>query len=379
MARPSFPFSITAFVAAALVLGGCSAAPTATPAAPPTSATTSATQAAETPTQASTTSPAPTAPQTTALPGPSATPDAPRAGEPLLLFNRFVGDDRKAAFIVRPDGMGEHRILPEDLGDVRAISWSPDGRRIVFAVRDATTPDGSVWTANADGSSPTRLYDGHADGCDAVFYPVWSPDAASLAMVCYAGAAGTPQLPNAAKVVVLDVKSRHLTVLATFHWPDFLDNPPAWSPDGRTLAFDILHWDPTNTFLDGSLVATVRADGSKGVRRLTRLDSFAAYPAWSPDGRTIVYNTYDLGNMGDAGPSNLYAMAPDGTRVHQLTWASTGHGYRIAQPRWDPDGTRIWVTVSRDGKVGIGWVDPTTGVVTELPVSGARPEPRPQP
>jgi Tol biopolymer transport system component len=302
-----------------------------------------------------------------------------RGGEPWLLLNAFVADDRKAAYLVRPDGTGLHQILTDLDADVRSPSWSPDGRHILFSVRDSQNADGAIWTADADGTHPALLYDGRKDGCGAVWAGAWAPDGTRISLICYQGAAGTPQVPNAALVAVLDVRARRLTTLATTHWPDYLDNAASWSPDARTLAFDILHWDPTNQFIDGSRIETAAADGSGKPARLDALDSFAAYPNWSLDGAQIVYNDRDLGNGPNTGSSNLFTMAADGSDVRQLTTASTDDTYRIGHPRWDPDGSRIWVTLLRGGDVTVGWVDPATGSVTELPVKASRPEPRPLP
>jgi hypothetical protein len=113
-----------------------------------------------------------------------ASPSAATDREPWLLFNAFVGDDQKAAYLVRPDGMSVRQILTDIAGDVRAVSWSPDGTAIVFAFRDAANPDTSIWTATADGTGATKLYDGRNDGCGAVHYPAWSPDGTRLAFIC---------------------------------------------------------------------------------------------------------------------------------------------------------------------------------------------------
>jgi WD40 repeat protein len=298
-------------------------------------------------------------------------------GERWLLFELFVADGRKGGFLVRPDGTGLHQILGGPDQDVRGLSWSPDGNRIAFGVRDSATPDGSIWTARADGTGAALLYDGRADGCGAVWDPMWSPDGTRLALICYQGFAGSPDEPNAASLGVLDVRSQTLTVVATTHWPDWLDNQASWSPDGRTIAYDVLHWDPTNRDIDGSRILTTRVDGSGRPRALDALDSFAATPDWSPDGKRLAYNSYDLGNMPDSGPSNLYTMAANGGHVRQVTTASTGPAYRIGHPRWDPDGERIWVTIIRAEGVFLGWVDPGSGKVTDLGVKGSRPKPRP--
>jgi Tol biopolymer transport system component len=51
-------------------------------------------------------------------------------------------------------------------------------------MRDAKTPNGSIWTAAADGSDAALLYDGNGECDEGAFWPVWSPDGKRLAMVC---------------------------------------------------------------------------------------------------------------------------------------------------------------------------------------------------
>ena len=170
--------------------------------------------------------------------------------------------------------------------------------------------------------------------------------------------------------------------LYRYVWPEHLDNGPRWSPDGSTIAFDILHWDPTNVFLDGSAIATVPADGGP-VTRLTQPEQFFAHPSWRPDGEALVVNDYDLGNMPRADhASNLYELGLDGTVLRKVTTVSIDGLLRIAQPSWDPSGDRIWVTVYTPDKTpGLrpGWVDPVTGDWTALWAAGGSPEMRPSP
>ena len=102
---------------------------------------------------------------------------------------------------------------------------------------------------------------------------------------------------------------------------------PAWSPDGRTIAFESLR--------DGNgEIYVVNADGS-GQRRLTRNPARDFAPAWSPDGRRIAF-VRDGGRGSTHGPG-VYVMNADGSRQSRL--ARSGR-----QPRWPPDGRRIAFT-----------------------------------
>ena len=69
---------------------------------------------------------------------------------------------------------------------------------------------------------------------------------------------------------------------------DAVDSSPAWSPDGRRIAFDSTR--------DGNFeIYVMNADGS-GVTRLTNNDAWDWYPDWSPDGRRIAFDSNRDGN-----------------------------------------------------------------------------------
>ena len=301
------------------------------------------------------------APTATAKPSPS--PIAVLPGEPWILYKwNQEGRSTRGLFLARPNGSDAHEIVTDVPGEHTAASWSPDGSRIAFVVRDSETPDGSIWTASADGSEAKRLFTGGKD-CVAVFHPSWSSDGSKLALVCYRDG-------SRSSIATLDMASMTLRIIATVDQPEFLDNPPRWSPDGASIAFPILHWDPTGDHLDGSLVAVVPAEGGR-VDRLTTFDTNMSSPDWRPDGRELVMNSYDLGNIQDTDqPSNLYAIKPDGTGLRQLTHRSVDGTMRITGPRWAPDGTRIYVSIANS-------VPPSTTVDCVQPafMDGGRGEP----
>jgi TolB protein len=295
---------------------------------------------------ASSTSPSPLAPTSTptvaAAPSatPTSTPIAVLNGEPWIAYGwpRVSGDGRWAIFLVRPDGSGAHEIAADVPGEHKRPAWSPDGSELAFVVQDTDHPDGSIWTVNADGSGAALLSAGGTECPVGLFHPAWSADGTKLAVVCYPGG-------DRESVAILDLATKSLTRLATFTNPDHLDNAPTWSPDGRTIAFDILHWGPTGEFLDGSIVATTPVAGGE-IHRLTSPDKFMSHPDWSPDGAELVMNSYDLGNIASTpNASSLYTIKPDGSGLRQITNSSVDGLMRIGTPNWDPDGSRIVVSV----------------------------------
>ena len=275
-------------------------------------------------------------------------------------------DGRWAVFLMRADGSDAHQIVSDIPGEQKVPVWSPDGKTIAFVVRNSDTPEGSVWTANADGSGAALLSAGGTECPVGLFHPAWSPDGKMLAVVCYPGG-------DREAIAVMDLTTKSLRRLATYSLPDHLDNAPTWSPDGTMLAFDIQHWNPTGQYLDGTLIATLPVAGGE-VRRLTSSDTFMSHPDWSPDG-LLVMNSYDLGNIPQtAEPSNVFTMKPDGSGLTQLTHSSTDGSKRIGQPRWDPNSSRIVVSVAvapeySINDVHVGFVDAAGGepvVISQL-------------
>jgi Tol biopolymer transport system component len=117
------------------------------------------------------------------------------------------------------------------------------------------------------------------------------------------------------------------------------DTSPAWSSDGRWLAWEC---HVGNGQVTGE-VCVMRPDGS-GKRQLTSGPAGHRYPSWSPDGRRLVYvRVIDVGTQEQPDIRyDLFTMRRDGTGHTRLT---TDRLFK-QHPQWANDGSRIAYAVS---------------------------------
>lgn len=133
-------------------------------------------------------------------------------------------------------------------------------------------------------------------------------------------------------------------------WPH-VDTSPAWSPDGRRIVFEREDGE------GHAELFVISADGTNE-RQLTRNDETNdASPAWAPDGRTILFSRYVGEN------AEIFAVDPQSATLRRLT---TSPGYD-GGAAWAPDGGRIGFVrdPEEDGSMDL-WVMEPDG-------SGARP------
>ena len=213
-------------------------------------------------------------------------------------------------FVINADGTGLTQVTHN--GPVTSSAqpaWSPDGRRLAFASGDRGRLYG-ISVMNSDGTEVTPLTT-PVFAYDAVqssdYSPAWSPNGKQLAFVRVSRDGITSD------ICVMNADGSEVTQL-THNASGVVVSRPAWSPNGKRLVFS------ANSELDGSYtnsarVFTINPDGSDVVEF-----TIGIIPAWSPNGRQIVFD----------GSNGIAVMGADGSGIRQvanffaidLTWTA---------------------------------------------------------
>jgi Tol biopolymer transport system component len=320
-------------------------------------------------------------------------PLATQSSGPIAFLRAHGTEDPATGFspshelvIVDSDG-GNERIVRTPGYDVESFSWSPDGRRLVFAAFPPADHRPVLYVANADGSGLRKLmqtpdhspfpvwsprgdmiaFDNHDDGYHAIWVinadgsgalrltpgfrfsnPTWSPDGTRIAYEHldepggYVMNADGSEKKRLTELTVGEWTRAGLTYRADggigFLKPDgtgrvAVEVGPEWkdyhfSPDGRTVALS----GPIKPGGDFEL-GLARISGG-GVLRLTDNDREDLGASWSPDGKSLVFAALAVAASDEDAepPGDIYVINADGSGERNLTNSAEDE----SAPAWAP-------------------------------------------
>ena len=121
------------------------------------------------------------------------------------------------------------------------------------------------------------------------------------------------------------------------------------APDGGQVAFATCRYprpgaESSDQHGDYQYELALVATGGGDVRRLTANETFDGYPAWSPDGRRIAF-LRELTSEGEhGGAGELVTVAANGTDARRVV---VGQDLNLHSPAWSPDGERLAFVANR--------------------------------
>lgn len=312
-------------------------------------------------------------------PGIEVTPEFSPDGQRMVYTWHGPDRDQHDVFVTTVGQPGTPQRLAE--GPAFTPTWSPDGNRVAFARHAMESGECSIHVVELAGGPTTEL-----TRCMGVIEKLrWSPDGTWLV------AAIAPGRGDATALFRISVAGGGMTQLTTPHDSTAGDNFPAFSPDGRLLAF--ARWTRSES------AKLVVLDVGSGETRCLGPDDADIYGVdWAPDGRGILFAArwglrYGIWEMpwtggeprwvmGGEGPAHMLdvdpasgALAYTAIVAERNIWRYALDGDTIAPaepvqlvpstraefaPRPSPDGSRLVFLSERTGEVEV-WLSDADG------------------
>jgi len=187
--------------------------------------------------------------------------------------------------------------------------------------------------ADADGHNPQTI----VSSDEPLMSPAWSPDGRKLAYVSFEG--------GQSAIYIQEVYTGQRQKLTSYKG---INSAPAWSPDGRKLAMALSK--------NGNLDIYVLDLATRDLRPVTRHYAIDTEPAWSPDGRYLVF-TSDRG-----GKPQIYRAPAYGGNAQRLTFQNPYN----ASASYAPDGKSLTLVTQDNGNYRIAVQDLDSGVMQVL-------------
>ena len=325
-------------------------------------------------------------------------------GTHVAFVSRWIDAEKNKYFsnlwLVSTTGGQPCRFTVGDYGDT-SPRWSPDGRRIAF-VSDSSDSS-QIWLIPVDGGEAQQLTDLQEGSLGSL---AWSPDGTKIAFTFRPKPPADRKAEREARekehrsyppritrragyredgvgynggerwhLQTVSVESCDVNQLTS---EDYDDYSPAWSPDGKTIAF-VSNRSEDADLTPGYQDLWLIPSGGGTVRRLTTQSGHMQSPVWSPDGAEIAYIGHDHPDeiWGVTDP-HLWVVSIESGEARDMplgldrpvghyTLSDTSESEVAAQSLiWSADGARLFFLVSDRGSCHLYTVDRSGGEPRQL-------------
>jgi dipeptidyl aminopeptidase/acylaminoacyl peptidase len=262
-------------------------------------------------------------------------------GKWIAFLSSREGD--KSQVFLLPRGGGEASKLTDMKGGVESFAWSPDSKRLVLVASDPD-PEAPVDDEKKDDAKTPK------------------PIVTKRIQFKFDTQGYLKELRS--HLHVFDVEKKTSVQITSGPYDE---ERPAWSPDGKTIAFVSNRTAEPDTNRDSNifLIAPLAGETPKAI---TTNPSEDTQPAWSPDGKTIVYVAG--GAVADMwyGPTHVSTVNVATGEAKALTKSLDRN---VGTPLFTADGRAILFTIEDGGNSHLGRVSAEGGAIERI-VTGER-------
>ena len=320
---------------------------------------------------------------------PQRSPDGKWVAYTVTTAHKDTDKNNTDVWMVSWDGNQQIQVTSSPEGE-SAPRWSPDGKYLSFISSRYGAKGGQVWLLNRAGGEAIKLTDVKPGVSDYA----WSPDSKRLVLVVEdpdpldKDELEKPDDKKTPKPIVLDRyrfkadvsgflrgERSHLYLFdidakkAEILTPgSFEEEAPAWSPDGKQIAFIRAHGEGEafDRMPNRDLFVIDARAGAQPRRLTTTTAEEGGRPAWSPDGTQIAYLLGDEVKFSAYDLMKLTVIPAAGGQARVLTESLDRP---VSSTTWSTDGSSLFVVVADDRAQHIARV-PATGGRVERVIDG---------
>jgi dipeptidyl aminopeptidase/acylaminoacyl peptidase len=279
-----------------------------------------------------------------------------------------VADDKTAIFVRQVQSGNPQPIAVSASGQAEegSIAWSPDSKKIAFLSDGVKPGQLQLYVADADGGSPRKL----TDTVGYVATPGWSPDGKSIAILLTENAtraagplvaetAQTGEIKEAVteqRLAIVDATTGELRRISP---DDMYVYEYDWSPDGSRFVVTAAPGNGDNNWYIAQLYLLGAAGGA--MKSIHKPALQIANPAWSPDGKTIAFIAGLMSDEPSVG-GDVFTIDSSGGDLRNLTPQRKASASWLT---WTQDG-RIVFGEYVEGDAAVATVDPKGGTPKTL-------------